>query len=95
MELRTVEEARENVENFTREILKLMIQKKMIDEEIKDVKNNYKEDGVPTGTVMKVINRIKTHKKKSDSEKFEEDTIAEWLENNKDIDESICTLMAK
>lgn len=95
MEMRTAEEARENIENFTKELLKLMIHKKTIDQEIKDIKANYKEDGVPVGTVCKVINKIKSTKKKTDSEKYEEDIIAEWLETNKDIDDSISTLMAK
>lgn len=95
MEIRTVEEARENVENFTKEYLKLLIHKKTIDEEIKEMKNNYKEDGVPVALVCKVINKIKASKKKTDSEKHEEDIIGDWLETNKDIDDSISTLMAK
>lgn len=95
MEIRTVEEAKENVENFTKEYLKLLLHKKTIDEEIKEIKNNYKEDGVPVSVVCKVINKIKSAKKKTDSEMHEEDIIAEWLESNKDIDDSISTLMAK
>ena len=95
MEIRTGEEVRENIENFTKEYLKLLLQKKMIDEEIKDVKNNYKEDGVPVSIVCKVLNKIKSSKKKTDSEKHEEDIIADWLETNKDIDNDISTLLAK
>lgn len=95
MEIRTEAEARENIENFTKEYLKLLLQKKTIDEEIKDIKNNYKEDGVPVGLVCKVINKIKSSKKKTDSEKHEEDIISDWLEQNKDIDNSISTLLAK
>lgn len=95
MEIRTAEEARENIENFTKEYLKLLLHKKTIDQDIKDMKDNYKEDGVPVGTVCKVINKIKASKKKTDSERHEEDIIADWLETNKDIDDSISTLMAK
>lgn len=95
MEIRTAEEARENIEKFTKEYLKLLLHKKTIDQEIKDIKSNYKEDGVPVGTVCKVINKIKSTKKKTDTERHEEDIIAEWLETNKDIDDSISTLMAK
>lgn len=95
MEIRTEAEARENIENFTKEYLKLLLHKKTIDQEIKDIKNNYKEDGVPVGLVCKVINKIKSAKKKTDSEKHEEDIISDWLEQNKDIDNSISTLMAK
>ena len=51
MEIRSLEESRLNTENFTKEFLKLQTQKKMIDQEIKDVKDAYKEDGVPVATV--------------------------------------------
>jgi uncharacterized protein (UPF0335 family) len=95
MEVRTELEARENIENFTKEYLKLLLHKKTIDQDIKDIKDNYREDGVPVNMVCKVINRIKAAKKKTDSEVHEEDIITEWLEQNKDIDDSICTLMAK
>lgn len=95
MEIRSTEEAKTNIENFTKEYLKLLLHKKTIDEEIKDMKTSYKEDGVPTSTVCKVINRMKAAKKKSDSAQFEEDIILEWLEANKEIDESISTLLAK
>ena len=95
MEIRTAEEARENIENFTKEYLKLLLHKKTIDEDIKDMKNNYKEDGVPVSVVCKVINKIKSAKKRTDSQQHEEDIICDWLEANKDIDESISTLMAK
>ena len=95
MEVRTEQEARENVENFTKEYLKLLLHKKTIDQDIKDIKDNYREDGVPVSMVCKVINRIKAAKKKTDSEVHEEDIITDWLEQNKDIDDSICTLMAK
>lgn len=95
MEIRSQEESKELIQNFTKELLKLMQNKKTIDEEIKEMKNNYKEDGVPVGMVCKVINRIKASKKKSQSELVEEDIIAEWLETDKDIDNSISTLLAK
>jgi uncharacterized protein (UPF0335 family) len=95
MEIRSTEEAKQNTENFTKEMLKLMLQKKSIDEEIKDVKSAYKEDGVPVNTVCKAISKIKTNKKKSQSAQYEEEIISEWLENNKDIDDMITTLIAK
>ncbi len=95
MEIRTEQEARENIENFTKEYLKLLLHKKTIDQDIKDIKDNYKEDGVPVSVVVKVINRIKAAKKKTDSEMHEEDIICDWLEQNKEVDESISALMAK
>lgn len=95
MELRSSEEARENIENFTKRLLSLLQQKKDIDTDIKSLKQEFKEEGVPVSVVTSVINQIKKEKKKTDSEKFEEDVIKEWLEANADIDNSIGTLMAK
>lgn len=95
MEIRTSEEARANIESFTRAYLELLQQKKTLDEEIKSIKEEYKEEGVPVAIVSKVLNKIKAEKKQSDSEKFEEDTIKEWLETNQAIDDSIGILIAK
>ena len=95
MEIRTAEESKEHIQNFSKELLKLLAHKKTIDEEIKEMKANYKEDGVPVSTVTKVLNKIKANKKKSPSEQTEEHIIEEWLENNKEIDDMITSLIAK
>lgn len=95
MEIRTSEEARTNIENFTKRFLDLQKQKKALDEDIKALKEEFKEEGVPVSIVTAVINKIKRDKKKTDSERFEEDTIQEWLVSNSDIDNDIGELVAK
>ncbi len=95
MEIRTSEEARTNIEEFTKRFLNLQMQKKAIDQDIKALKEEFKEEGVPVGIVTSVINKIKAEKKKSDSEIFEEDTIKEWLQTNAEIDNEIGALIAK
>lgn len=95
MEIRTMEEARANIENFTKRLIELMKQKKAIDQDIKALKDEFKEEGVPVGIVSSVLNKIKSKKKKSDSERFEEETIQEWLEANPEIDSGIGELIAK
>lgn len=95
MEIRTTEEARQNIEEFTKRYLNLQMQKKALDQDIKALKDEFKEEGVPVGIVASVINKIKSDKKKTDSERFEEDTIKEWLESNADIDNEIGALIAK
>ena len=95
MEIRTTEEARANIENFTKRLIELMKQKKAIDQDIKALKDEFKEEGVPVGIVSSVLNKIKSNKKKSDSERFEEETIQEWLEANPEIDSGIGELIAK
>ena len=95
MEIRSTEEARRNIEDFPRRFLNLQKQKKQIDEDIKALKQEFKEEGVPVNIVVAVINKIKQRKKKSDLEILEEETIKEWLESNKDIDDEIGELIAK
>lgn len=95
MEVRTSEEARKNVEDFAKRFLNLQQQKKLIDTDIKALKEEFKEEGVPVGIVTSVINKIKTEKKKSDSEKFELEVIQEWLETNENVDNQIEELIAK
>ena len=95
MEIRSTEEARRNIEDFACRFLNLQKQKKQIDEDIKALKQEFKEEGVPVNIVVAVINKIKQRKKKSDLEILEEETIKEWLESNKDIDDEIGELIAK
>ena len=95
MEIRSSEEARTNVENFARAYIELMQAKKALDQDIKDIKDEFKEEGVPVGIVCKVLNSIKSDKKKSEGEKAELDIIRDWLESNAGIDDSIGILAAK
>lgn len=95
MEIRSTTEARNNIENFTKRLIELMKQKKAIDQDIKALKDEYKEEGVPVSIVVSALNKIKAKKKKSDSERFEEETIQEWLESNVEIDNDIGELIAK
>ena len=95
MEVRTQQQARENVETFAKRFLNLQQQKKVIDQDIKALKEEFKEEGVPVSIVVSSINKIKANKKKTDSEKFELELIQGWLEENADIDNDIGILIAK
>lgn len=95
MEIRSTEEAKLSIEEFTIAYTRLLLAKKNIDTEIKELKNAYKDDGVPVGLVCKVFNKIKALKKKTEAEIVEEDIIQEWLENNQEIDDQIGILLAK
>lgn len=94
MEIKTQDQARKNIEEFSRRLLNLQQDKRKIDADIKELKEEFKEEGVPVGVVSSVLNKIKADKKKSDSERFEESTIKEWLEENTEIDDKIGELIA-
>jgi len=89
MELRSTEEAKSNVEAFTERLVHLLNAKKDIDADIKALKQEFKEEGVPVGIVTKVVNKIKALAKKSNDEIYEEQTIQDWLESNTKIADSI------
>ena len=95
MEIRTSEEAKQNVENFTKRFLELEQQKKELQEDVKALKEEFKEEGVPVQIVCKVINRLKALKKLTEAQKFEEDTIQEWLQKDAVIDNAIGSLISE
>lgn len=95
MEIRSSEEAKEDILKFANAFLNLQLRKKELDEDIKVLKENFKEDGVPVAVVQKVVNMIKSDKKRSESELFELDTIKAWLESDKEFDDNLGALIAK
>lgn len=95
MEIRTQEETKQNIVDFANALLTLQLRKKEIDNEIKDLKADYKENGVPVAIVSKCISAIKTRKKKSESEIFELETIEAWLESDKTVDDNITELISE
>jgi uncharacterized protein (UPF0335 family) len=92
MEIRTPEEAIENIMNYARALLELQQQKKNIDDDIKELKQNFKEEGVAVGKVTKVLNKIKSEMKQSESDKVEEEIIKEHLEREDFIQTSLAVL---
>lgn len=94
MEIRTSEEVRQNVEDFANAYLEKLMEKKALDKEIKDLKDEYKEMGVAVAVVAKAINSIKAEKKQSKSEQFELEQIKEWLDTNQNVDNLLGMLIA-
>jgi len=82
MEIRSTEETKEQILEFVNTILGLQLQKKAIDAEIKEVKQDYKENGLAVGTISKVISQVKSSLKQSESDKAEEDILREYIETS-------------
>lgn len=95
MEIKPTAEVTKDVTDFANRLLNLLKDKKAIDQDIKTLKEEYKENGVAVGVVAKAINKIKSDMKKTDSERFEEDAIQEMLEQNKDVMDGVSDLVAK
>lgn len=88
-------EAKQNIEKYAKRLLNLEQQKKIIQEDIKALKLEFKEEGVPVGVVSRVINQLKREKKQTESELHEEIVIKDWLSSNAEIDDEIGALVAK
>lgn len=85
MQTITQEEIKKNIEAFVLRFLELQQQKKNLDDDVKELKQEFKEEGVPVSVVVGVINDIKKAMKKNDSEIHERDTITAWLNQNSDV----------
>lgn len=87
------QELQQQVKDFVKSLVNLEMQKAVIQEDIKALKDDYKEEGVPVSTVTRVLNDIKKNLKKKDSEKFEEEIIKEWLEKDTASIDAISSLL--
>jgi uncharacterized protein (UPF0335 family) len=66
-------------------ILDCELKKKLIAEEIKDIKTEAKVNGVQVQQITKAIKAIKTNMKRSDIEKRDDETMYDLLLENADI----------
>lgn len=87
------EQTRDNIVNFAKRYLEIESRKEALKADTKALKEEFSMEGVPTTVVIRCLNQIKRNKKKTDSELFEEDAITTWLSENKDIDDSISSLV--
>lgn len=91
----TSETVKNNIQVFAERFLNLEKQKELIKQDVKALKDEFNQEGVPTAVVIQCINQIKKDKKKTDSELFEEEAIREWLMQNQGISDSISELLSK
>lgn len=95
MDLEITDEAKDNCIAFAVRLLNLLNSKKQIDQDIKALKQEFSEQGIAVNVVVKALNKLKAKKKMSQSEYFELETIGNWLETNKEVDDSLVELMSK
>lgn len=80
---------------FSNRYLNLLDQKRTIDLDIKELKQEYDEQGLATKVVVKAINSLKKEKKETISQQDELAMFKEWLSANKEVDDKICSLATK
>lgn len=88
-EMKANTDTRIMIESFITSLADLEVKKKEIADDIKALKDDYKEEGIPVGIVVAAFNRAKKNKKKSESELNEEEVIQEWINESQIVDEAI------
>ena len=93
MKIQSTDEVIKTAIEFGIKMMELQLQKKSIDEDIKELKEEYKEEGVAVGTVNKVITLLKAKAKKTEGELLEEEILQEKLEADELVQNKIQELI--
>lgn len=95
MQIKSSEEMMENIKRYTLELQELQLQKKAIDDDIKKLKADYKEEGVPVSVVGKALAELKKKAKLSDNDMLELDIIQEKLAADETVMVNIQSMLGK
>ena len=90
-----LETSDKNVLEFSQRYLNLLNSKKQVDLDIKALKDEFDEEGVPTKNIVKAINNIKRSRKISSSVQDEIDLFETWLNEDANISDTISDLISK
>jgi len=93
MKIRSTEETVEAAYEFSSKILGMQLEKKAIDERIKKLKDEYKEEGIAVSLVSRILGKLKAKQKLSEGEIMEEEILTEKLEANDEIQAKISDLL--
>ncbi len=93
MEIRSTEEVLKTSYEFADAILEKQLEIKSIQAEIKDIKDEYKEQGVAVNVITKALNKIKARMRMSDGDILEEEIILEKLEANDKVRDNLQALI--
>ena len=92
MKIQSTEEVMKTSYEFAAEIIAKQLQIKEINAEIKELKADYKEQGIAVGVVNRVINKLKAKAKKDPGDQLEEEIITEKFEANQNVMDQIALL---
>ena len=88
-------ETKELALKFINRYLNLMLQKKTIAQDVKALKIEFEEQGVPTALCIKASNTFKAEDKMGENLVSEIDTFKTWFSENKEVCDKVTSLNAK
>ena len=92
MNINTTDEHMTIVNDYAEKLINLQLDKKGIDNKIKELKADYKEDGIAVNLINKILNKMKTNLKKTSGEVLEEEILTEKLNANQSIIDMVSSL---
>lgn len=88
-------EGKELTNQFVQRYTRLQLQKKNINQDVKTLRQEFEEQGLPTGTVLKAFKQIRSDKKTGDEKLEQIEAFKQWLESDRETQDLITELDAK
>ena len=88
-------EGKELTNQFIQRYTRLQLQKKNINQDVKTLRQEFEEQGLPTGAVLKAFNKIRSDKKTGDEKLEQIEAFKQWLESDRETQDLITELDAK
>jgi hypothetical protein len=81
--------------DFGNRYLNLMLQRKQLSKDVRVLRAEFEEQGLPTADVIKALNKIRTDKRAGDEKLEQIERFSEWLRGNQTVVDSLTELDAK
>lgn len=88
-------EGKELTNQFVQRYTRLQLQKKNINQDVKVLRQEFEEQGLPTGDVLKAFNKMRSDKKAGDEKLEQIEAFKQWLESDRETQDLITELDAK
>lgn len=88
-------EGKELTNQFIQRYTRLQLQKKNINQDVKTLRQEFEEQGLPTRDVLKAFNKIRSDKKTGDEKLEQIEAFKQWLESDRETQDLITELDAK
>lgn len=89
------DDSKELANQFVQRYTRLQLQKKTIGKDVKALRQEFEEQGLPTGDVLKAFNKMRSEKRAGDEKLEQIETFKQWLQENTETQDLVTELDAK
>ena len=88
-------EGKDLANQFVQRYTRLQLQKKNIGKDVKALRQEFEEQGLPTSDVLKAFNKMRSEKRAGDEKLEQIETFKQWLQENTETQDLVTELDAK